>query len=377
MKNSSFERLLLTLSTVAVFTLGYGPRAEAQAVQSVYSPVIIFYDGLHRYAGSDTQRGWLQMHEDGSGLAQLASGGEFSYVGGAGGRYLLWAQANSAVTLPSGEAYWDCTALHENGDPSTLRILTTDHTLLRGVCLWSADGQHIYFRAKRFAPSGDVVEIGWFLGDVEWVGGEPVRADNERLIAADVPSEYLEVTGLSTDATAQRVAFRMQRDVRDAQGKHVIYETAGLYVAAVPPVVEGQPLPPPATPIRVLLSTPDAERGCCALSPVAGDNRVLYAERAPSKWPYINYFWTVDVPERYDGSYVLVPVQVTSKTNSPANYLHSNWTWSPTGGEIAYVASRNADWTVCHVYKIAANGKGKAVRLTTDQDGYGGVRWRP
>ena len=249
MKTSSFERLLLTLSTVAVLTLGYGPPAGAQAVQSIYSPVIMLYDGLYRYAGSDTARGWLQMREDGSGLAQFASGGELSYVGGAGGRYFLWAQANNDVTLPSGETYWDFTALHENGDPSTLRILTSDHSLVRSACWWSADGEHVYFRAKRFDASGNVVEIGGFLGDVEWAGGEPVRIYNERLVAADVPSDYLEVTGLSPDATAQRVAFRMQRDVRDAQGRHVIYETAGLYVAAVPPAVEGQPLPPPATPV--------------------------------------------------------------------------------------------------------------------------------
>jgi Tol biopolymer transport system component len=68
---------------------------------------------------------------------------------------------------------------------------------------------------------------------------------------------------------------------------------------------------------------------------------------------------------------------VTTKVNSPANYLHSNSAWSPTGSYIAFIASRNGDWTTCQVYKIAANGKGKAIRLTADQDGYAGLRWRP
>jgi len=85
----------------------------------------------------------------------------------------------------------------------------------------------------------------------------------------------------------------------------------------------------------------------------------------------------VDVPERYDGTSALVPTQVTTKANSPANYLHGPSAWSPTGSHIAFVASRNADWTVCQVYKIAADGKGKAIRLTADQDGYAGLRWRP
>jgi len=92
---------------------------------------------------------------------------------------------------------------------------------------------------------------------------------------------------------------------------------------------------------------------------------------------YISYFRTVDVPEQYDGSYPLVPVQVTTKSNSPANYLHGSWAWSPTGSHIAYVASRNGDWTANHAYKVTADGKGKAIRLTSDQDGYAGLRWRP
>lgn len=377
MKASVLTKPLATLTTFGLLLLGFGAPAGAQPVQSIYSPVIIVYDGLHRYAGTDTARGWLQMREDGSALAQFASGGNLSYVGGAGGRYFLFGQVNSEITLPDGSRYADCVAWHENGDPSTLRVLTSDHSLLREDCQWSADGNHVTYRGKRIGSAGDVVESGAFLGDIEWLGGEPVRIYHERLIASDQPSVHRYVTGSGIDATGGRVAFKLSQQVFDANGNYVRTDTVGQFVAAVPPAVEGQPMPPPATPVRIQLSTPDAERGCCAFSPVEGDDRVLYTERAPSKWPYINYLWTVNVPEGYDGSYPLVPVQVTTKSNSPANYLHSNWVWSPTGSHIAYFASRNADWTACHVYKIAANGKGKAIRLTSDQDGYGGLRWRP
>jgi hypothetical protein len=235
----------------------------------------------------------------------------------------------------------------------------------------------VTYGGRRFGSSGTVVESGAFLGDVEWMGGEPVRIYNERLIVSHQPANFRYVRGFGVDATGQRVAFELGQEIYDQYGKYVRTDTFGLFVAAVPAAVEGQALPPPATPVRIRLSTPDAERGCCAYSPVAGDNRVLFTERAPSKWPYINYFWTVDVPQQYDGSFALVPTQVTTKANSPANYLHSNSAWSPTGSYIAYIASRNADWTVAQVYKIAANGKGKAIRLTADQDGYSGLRWRP
>ena len=377
MEASVFERRLFTLTALALFMCGYGPPAVAQAVQSLYSPVIILYDGLHRYAGNDTARGWLQMHEDGSGLAQIPSGGNLSYVGGAGGRYFLFVQNDAEVTMPDGSPYVDCVAWHENGDPSTRRVLTSDHSLSREDCQWSADGEHVTYGGRRIDGSGEVVESGAFLGDVEWVGGEPVRIYNERLIASHRPSEYRYIGGFSVNATGQRIAFQMGQQVFDDQGKYLRTDTYGLFVATVPPAVEGEPLPPPDTPVRIRLSTPDAERGYGTFSPVVGDNRVLYTERAPSKWPYIQYYWTVDVPEQYDGTDVLVPTQVTTKTNSPANYLHGPAAWSPTGSHIAYLATRNADWTSIQVYKIASNGKGKAVRLTSEADGYGGLRWRP
>jgi hypothetical protein len=163
--------------------------------------------------------------------------------------------------------------------------------------------------------------------------------------------------------------------VRDEKGQHIRYETAGLFVAAIPSAVEGAPMPAPSQPVPILLSTPDAERNCCDFSPVPGDNRLLFMERAsPSSG--IRYFWTVDVPEQYDGGHALVPVQVTTKSNSTANYIHGGPGWSPTGEYIAYAASRSGNWTENHVYKVATNGKGKAVRLTTDADAYSWPRWR-
>lgn len=377
MKDSVFGSPLSRFATLALLLLGFGAPAGAQAVQSLYSPVIIVYDGLGKYAGQDAARGWLQMHEDGSGLVQFPSGGNLSYVGGAGGRWFLFPRTNPDVAMPDGSWYADCVAWHENGDPSTLRVLTSDHSLGREDCQWSADGMHVTYVGKRVDGSGTVIESGAFIGDIEWAGGEPARIYNERLIAAHRPSEYLYVEGYGINATGDRVAFRLGLDVRDAQGNHVRTDMYGIFVAAVPPAVEGQPMPPPATPVRIQFSTPDGNYACCAFSPVPGDNRVLYTDRTYSRFLYISYFRTVDVPEQYDGSYPLVPVQVTTKSNSPANYLHGPWVWSPTGSHIAYVASRNGDWTTNHVYKVTADGKGKAIRLTSDQDGYAGLRWRP
>jgi len=377
MKHSLLESPLFTLATLTLLLLGFAAPAGAQAVQSIYSPVIILYDGLDMNAGQDTGRGWLQMHEDGSGLAQFPSGGNLSYVGGAGGRWFLFPRGNADVTLPDGTRYADCVAWHENGDPSTLRVLTSEHSLAREDCQWSADGMHVTYSGWRVDGSGNVVESGAFLGDIEWAGGAPVRIYNERLIASHRPSENIYVEGYGINATGDRVAFRLTLHVLDEQGRHIRTDVLGLFVAAVPPAVEGQPMPSPATPVRLQFSATNGNHACCAFSPVPGDNRLLYTDRTLSRMLYISYFRTVDVPEQYDGSYPLVPVQVTTKSNSPANYLHGSWAWSPTGSHIAYVASRNGDWTANHAYKVTADGKGKAIRLTSDQDGYAGLRWRP
>jgi len=90
----------------------------------------------------------------------------------------------------------------------------------------------------------------------------------------------------------------------------------------------------------------------------------------------VSYLWTVDVPRPYDGGYPLVPLQVTTKSNSPANYVHGSPGWSPTAEYIVYAASRSGNWTENHVYKVSANGRGKAVRLTTNTDAYSWPRWR-
>ena len=47
MSNSVFEKCLFTLAALALLLFGFGAPAGAQAVQSVYSPVITLYDCLH------------------------------------------------------------------------------------------------------------------------------------------------------------------------------------------------------------------------------------------------------------------------------------------------------------------------------------------
>jgi hypothetical protein len=224
---------VFALTTIALLLVGHGPPAGAQAVQSIYSPVIIVYDNLHVYAGQDTARGWLQMHEDGSGLAQFASGGNLSYVGGAGGRWFFIAENDPGATFPDKTMYFDCVAWNENGDPSTRRVLTSDHSLVRG-CEWSADGMHVTYGGKRYSSAGEVVESGTYMGDVEWAGGEPVRIYNERLIASDQPDNDRYVTGSGIDATGRRVAFQLSQQIYK-DGQYVRTDTYGQFVAAVPP----------------------------------------------------------------------------------------------------------------------------------------------
>jgi hypothetical protein len=368
----------MPLATLALILVAYSPALLAQAVQTLYSPVILVRDMVSTKSDPDARP--IQMREDGSGFARVNSvGTDLSYVGGAGARYFIGTQSDPTVALPlpPNEVYQDFVAWHENGDPSTLRLLTSDHTLYRGGVRWSVDGRHIVYGGRRYDSAGNVVESGAYVGDVEWRDGAPIRVFNERLVGADLPRDRVTVSGAVLDSSAQRVALSMTRDVVDATGKHVRFESAGMFVAAVPAATEGEPLPAPATPTRIVLSRADAERGVSAFSPVPGDDRLLFAERESPTNPYVLYLWTVEVPQTYDGSYALTPTAVTTKSNSNANYLFSVAGWSPTGTFVVFTSARSTMWTDNQVYKIAANGKGKAIRLTNQADAYTGVMWRP
>jgi len=363
-----------SLAALALVLLGQSPAVLAQAVQSLYSPVIIVSASLSTKTDPDARP--IQMREDGSGQARFVSkGSDLSYVGGAGARYFIGLEINSAVTLPDGTDYRDFVAWHENGDPSSKRVLTTDPSLYRGSVVWSADGRRVAFLGRRYGSDGGVLESGAFVGDVEWASGAPQRVINERFVATDRPGDRVAVNGVVLDADAERVAINMMRDVVDAQGRHVRYEAEGMYVATLPSM-DGPYTPPLPALIRIALSTPDAERGITAFSPVPGDDRLLFIQRESPTNPYIHYFWTVEVPRQYDGS-ELTPTAVTTRSNSNANYLFSLSGWSPTGDFVVFTSSRSTMWTECHVYKIASNGKGKAIRLTNRADMYSGVLWRP
>jgi hypothetical protein len=357
--------------------MSVSPALMAQAVQTLYSPVILVRDAV--YTKSDPDARPIQMREDGSGFARINSVGvDLSYDGGAGKRYFLGMKADAAVTFPDGTAYQDFVAWHESGNPSTLRVLTSsDPTLSRGGVRWSADGRRVVYAGRRYDSAGNVVESGAYVGDVEWSSDEPVRVLNERLVAADDLDHRVTISGIVINSSAQRVAFSMTRDVVDAQGKHVRNEPAGTWVATVPAATEAAPAPRPDAPIRILFPSPDTERGLHAFSPVLGDDRLLFSERETPTNPYVLYLYTVDVPQDYDGSYGLTPTAVTTKSNSNANYLFSVAGWSPTGAFVVFTSARSTMWTENQVYKIASNGKGKAIRLTSRADAYTGVMWRP
>jgi hypothetical protein len=252
--------------------------ACAQAVQSLYSPVIVVRDRTYDRKPPDQRP--IQMHEDGSGLARFDSAGmDLSNTGGAGGRFMLGLQAVPGVELTTDVDYADIVSWRENGDQATVRIMTDDRSLSRGAVRWSADDTRVHYLGKRYDGAGNVMESGAFIGEVEWLGGVPVRVFNEHLVATDVPEQYLTVVGVAMASDGQRVALSINREVFDDEGRHVRWESAGMYVAAAPRLQDGQIAPPPASPVRIVLTTADAERGITAFSPLGGDDRLLYSER--------------------------------------------------------------------------------------------------
>lgn len=369
---SEMVRCTVVAST-AMFVL-FCTDAWAQSVQSIYSPVILVRDRTSERTSPDARP--IQMREDGTDLARIASlGDDLSRTGGAGSRYMLGGQSYPDILMPDGSHYGDLVSWHENGDTATLRVLTVDRSLLRGWVQWSADATRVFYAGRRYDAAGAVIESGLFVGEVEWQGGAPVRVYDEHLVASDVPKQYLSVSGGTMDADGRRLAFTMTREVFDKDGRHVRWESAGLYVTATPRLPEGS-VATLESPVRLLLTTGEAERGVAAFSPVPGDHRLLYGERDP-RIVYASYIWSVDVPGDYDGTYPLPPRAVTTKTNSSANYYLNGTSWSPTGSFVVFASARTTWWPDSHVYKIRADGTGKAVRLTSKADAYTNPFWRP
>jgi hypothetical protein len=315
------------------------------------------------------------MREDGTDFARIVSlGNDLSRTGGAGSRYMLGLQSYPGDKMPDGSDYGDLVCWHESGDAATLRVLTSDRSLLRGWVQWSADATRVFYGGRRYNLAGAVIESGLFVGEVEWQGGVPARVYGEHLVASDDPEQYLSVGGGTMDAEGRRLAFTMTREVFDKDGRHVRWESAGLYVTGTPRLPEGS-VAPLENPVRLLLTTGEAERGVAAFSPVSGDNRLLYSERDP-RVVYASYIWSVDVPGDYDGTYPLPPRAVTTKTNSSANYYVNGTSWSPTGTFVVFASAKTTWWPDSHVYKIRADGVGKAIRLTSRADAYTNPFWR-
>jgi len=348
--------------------------AWAQSVQSIYSPVILVRDRTSERTSPDARP--IQMGEDGAAFARIVSlGNDLSHTGGAGGRYMLGGQTYPGVLMPDESPYVDLVRWHENGDATTLKVLTVDRSLSRGWVQWSADSTRVFYGGRRYNDAGAVIESGLYVGEVEWLGGVPERVYDEHLVASDIPAQHLTVTGGAIDADGRRVAFTMTREVFDENGQHVRWETAGLYVTATPRQSEGS-VAPPQDPVRLLLTTGEGERGVAAFSPVAGDHRLLYGER-DARIVYVTYIWSVDVPMDYDGRDPLLPRAVTTRTNSSANYYLNGTSWSPTGSFVVFAAAKTTWWPDSHVYKIRADGTGKAIRLTAKADAYTNPFWRP
>ena len=203
--------------------------AWAQSVQSIYSPVILVRDRTSERTSPDARP--IQMREDGTDFARIVSlGNDLSRTGGAGSRYMLGLQSYPGDKMPDGSDYGDLVSWHESGDAATLRVLTSDRSLLRGWVQWSADAARVFDGGRRYNLAGAVIESGLFVGEVEWQGGVPARVYGEHLVASDDPEQYLSVGGGTMDAEGRRLASTMTREVFDKDGRHVRWESAGLYV---------------------------------------------------------------------------------------------------------------------------------------------------
>lgn len=282
---------------------------------------------------------------NGSQFAMLDCGGDLTHTGSP--RYFV-RSLSGAVVLPDGylnnnivAADEDCAQTMILTDRSDMRFSTVPH--------WSPDGTRIAVYGARFEPSNpSPVESGIYLMDVvRTTGGRPVGTANLRLV---VPLEGEVSIGWSGEGG--RLVYA--QGVPNAQGK--------LFLDVfVHDIASGVSLN--------VTNTPDESEASPVFSPA--DNRIAFEKLVAVRGSSRHDIFTMDAA----GGPL---TQVTSKktTGAPANVVPE---FSPDGQYLLFSSGTLPGFFQdFDLYKIKADGSGKAVNLTAKHDGsYRGVNfWR-
>ena len=330
---------------------GKGGGGDTKCEQGLFSPVILAREFF-------TPGRPVQMREDGSCLQVISISGDLMHNRIKGERYFL---TSEPVTLPDGSQRSIVVAYEESGDPNTRRVLTSDLSIDRFQPHWSIDGTRVAYVGARYDPNfGGVIERGIFVGEVILVAMAPDQIVNERLVVEADPNEYLSP---ALSWTGDRIAYATSRPVYDADGTLIAYERE-IYVAEIDPSVS----------YEIQFADGSIEY-YPSFSPV--DNRLAFIRNTSRVSCYRNHVFVVDIPDGYDGTYLLPVEQITNNRNAKDNCQLRRAHWSPDGTYLAFDAWDLSLNGGMQIYTIKSDGSGKAVKLTNSKtQGYLVTGWR-
>ncbi len=321
--------------------------------QGLFSPVILAREFF-------TPGRPVQMREDGSCLQDISIRGDLMHNRIKGERYFL---TSEPVTLPDGSQRSIVVAYEESGDPNTRRVLTSDLSIDRFQPHWSIDGTRVAYVGARYDPNfGGVIERGIFVGEVIFdVAMAPDQIVNERLVVEADPNEYLiPILSWSGD---RRITYATSTPVYDADGTLIAYERE-IYVAEIDPSVS----------YEIQFADGSIEY-YPSFSPV--DNRLAFIRNTSRVSCYRNHVFVVDIPDGYDGTYLLPVEQITNNRNAKDHCQLGRPHWSPDGTYLIFEAWDLSLNGGMQIYTIKSDGSGKAVKLTNSKtQGYLVTGWR-
>jgi WD40-like Beta Propeller Repeat len=239
-----------------------------------------------------------------------------------------------------------------------------------GFPVWSTDGTRIALDVQRYEASGQMIDQGIWVGDVDPTG-DGVRALHLAVAQAMVPADP-QPPGLTPGMVAYYDATVVPSWAGD--GRRVTYgRGADPTITSSPSAIFVADLGPagttgPGTERRVAV-TGSSGQIYPAFSPIPGDDRIAYVETTSRKGCIRNDIFVVPAAGG-------TPRQVTTSRNADVcQLMHPEW--SPDGRWIAFAAnprSLSGSW----IWYIAADGSSKAVAVATTNGGvtYCSPRWR-
>lgn len=317
----------------SVFVIGCATAAlslSAVAPAAVAGEVITANDA--------TTGGFVAMSAvDGSGLTAVACGGDLSHNGTP--RYYLHRQKTGAV-LPDGTDKHEIVAFDE--DCALGMQLTSDAAQKYTLVRWTPDGRRLAWTGARFdLQSGVVLQQGIWVADVvRDLSGRPFTIVNVRMVLS-LPKDSV---GFSFAGDGRRVAFSL-----DSAGQWDVY-VADLDLGL----------------LTNITNTPGVSELYAAFSP-AGEVVAFV------KVTQLRGVTRTDVFLMSPSGGTQTQLTTKSNTNSSINITPA---WSPDGASITFSGMPSGQ-PVRHIYRIAADGSGKAQNLTKNfPDSLAAPQWR-